>query len=338
MKYKNKNNLNIIKFKKSISSSTIDKSSLIKLFIREFRHKKAINYSFLFLFIIINLIIPVFLKNIIRIKIIESGEAGKLLNQSFFPNEMIINNESTKFTNIIIPKGQNIELIWNRDFTMLDGMFYNYDINYTNSIIEEIDLSDFNTYYVKSMRNMFLNQTNLKYINMNGTQTINVKDFYSMFQNCTSLEYIDLSSFQFHSEVRYMSYMFWNCHKLEYIIFPSYYIYINNNFYMDNMFGNCYKLESIDLSNFIINYHASFKYMFYFDISLRIVKLPIIRKTTYSINMLSMFDSCSNVTSIAFYGDIFRVRDTSKMFNNCTSLISLDLSKFNTTYLQGVSF
>ena len=340
MKFNDKINLNNIKLRKRVLNSICNKNSIIKLFLKEFKLKKKIDYFYTFLFIIINLIIPVFLQNVIRIKIVKSGGSGQLINESFIPNEMLINNELTEFTNIIEPEGQEITLIWNRYFTIYDGMFFinKTILNQTNSIIEKIDLSDFNTKNAISMKNMFLNQTNLKYINMNATITKNVRNFYAMFGNCTSLEFIDLSSFQFQSDDEMnMNYMFWNCHELKYIIFPPYIFYFYDYLYMSYMFANCSKLESIDLSNFRISEYVSFAYMFYFDFSLRNVKLPYI-STTRSVPMNSMFDSCSNITSITFNGNKIYVYNAEKMFNNCNSLISLDLSKFNLTSLSAIRY
>ena len=117
-----------------------------ELHLKKIRLKK-INFSFLLLLFLINLINPVFSISEIKIKLISSGESGKLLSDSFIPNEMLINNESFPFTNIINAEGQEITLIWNSNFICCDGMFFINKTSLTsntNSIIEEIDLSDLN--------------------------------------------------------------------------------------------------------------------------------------------------------------------------------------------------
>ena len=200
------------------------------------------------------------INNKISIKIISSGDSGILLNELYIPDEMIINNKTVEFNNTIVPSGQSITLIWNNLDNCCEGMFFiNKNIlnNHTNSIIEEINLSEFDPNYIKTMKDMFLNQTNLKKINIKITN-YQCNNMYRMFQNCTSLEYIDLSSFTFNKYSTYdMRYMFSNCKNLKSILFPSE-KYQLSNLYMDNMFSFCEKLESIDLSNFNITGNIDF--------------------------------------------------------------------------------
>ncbi len=264
--------------------------------------------------------------NTIKIKIINSGNVGKLLNEKFFPNIMIINNDNQTFNNYIEPSGQNFTLIWNETNETLgnccEGMFFTND---SNSIIEEIDLSNFNA-NISTMKNMFLNQTKLKRINISSNNEVN--DMYGMFQNCTSLESIDLSSFNFGGKNN-MSYMFFNCKNLSSIIPPDSSSKEINVLEMDHMFSFCENLTSIDLSSFIINQNSNFNCMFCNDYSLESVNLPNIKASIF-IDMNSMFDSCSNLNNITFNANSkININNADKAFNNCSSLQSLNLSMFS---------
>ena len=276
---------------------------------------------------------------IVKIKIIESGDSGILLNESYTPNEMEINDEIVEFNNTIVPSGQNITLKINISSGCCEGMFFiNKTLlnNHLNSIIEEVDLSLFNPGKISTTKNMFLNQTNLKKVNIK--ISINyVNNMERMFQNCTSLESIDLSSFTINS-YGYMNYMFSNCNNLKSILLPKT-NQVFKYFYMNNMFSFCEKLESIDLSNYNLYGYIDFNCTFCYDYSLKSVKLPFLKVDR--IDMNSMLESCSNLDNIFFttYNDKFIYTNSAEnAFNNCTSLTTLYIYYMNFSYVNNLRY
>ena len=62
--------------------------------------------------------------------------------------------------------------------------------------LQSLDLSNFDTYYVTYMNEMFENCTSIDTINLsNNFKTVNVVNMSRMFYNCINLKNLDLSSF-----------------------------------------------------------------------------------------------------------------------------------------------
>ena len=146
----------------------------------------------------------------IILKVNEQGEQPIL--SSIFKNlpdliyvNGIISNISENNTLYVEDKNDIIDLKWNSKLINCDTMF----LGLTNII--EIDLSNFNPAYIKSMKYMFKNCINLKKLNFG--DKFNTKSTYLMndlFFNCTSLTSLNLSSFNT-SLVQDMTNMFYNC-------------------------------------------------------------------------------------------------------------------------------
>lgn len=133
-----------------------------------------------------------------------------------------------------------------------------------------IDLADFNTSNVKSMRGLFLDCKLLKGVNLSNFSTRQVVDMGCMFDGCDSLETLDLSGFDT-SKVKDMQAMFQNCKSLRQLNLSSF--HSDNVDITHSMFSGCTSLESIDLSNFCINKVRSVIYMFYRCSSLKKLNL-----------------------------------------------------------------
>ena len=222
-------------FKKSTKKDLINSKKIKpKKDLTSLKYQKCFN-SFLFKFSIILtiIIIPVSLTNIINIKLINVNiPLNKFINVNKYESE-IINNSS----------GSIITINVMNSLTTCEDMF-----NLNNSYIESIDLSNFDTTNVQSMKNMFFNQTKLKTIIFGNIQTSKVKNMSGMFQNCKSLISLNLSNFDF-SGITDMTNMFSGCESLQSVKFP---INKPNLFFMNTnyMFNNCTSLKTLDLSNF----------------------------------------------------------------------------------------
>ena len=180
------------------------------------------------------------------------------------------------------------------------------------SVIEKLDLSNFNTSDVTDMCFMFGGCSSLTSIDLSSFNTSQVTNMDEMFGGCSSLASIDLSSFNT-SKVTNMDGMFGGCSSLTSIDLSSFNTSKVTN--MDRMFGTCSSLISLDLSNF---------------------------NTSKVTNMQSMFDGCSSLTSLDLNGfNTSKVTDIGYMFYECSSLTSLDVSNFNTskvTNMQGMFY
>ena len=276
-----------------------------------------------------NLIFQTFCSNIIKIKLIKTGPAGKIIKDEYYKISKftaVVDSETyvdENFTNSITPKEQTVTLEWKEELTKCcEGMF---DVG-EPYIIEEIDMSNFSLQANKitSTKDMFLYQKNLKKIlNIANLQTNNVEDMSSMFQNCESLEEIDLSNNAF-TKVKTMEKMFYQAIKLKILKFPNVNV---SDLNINEMVENCYSLESIDFSNVKINQNIQLENLFKNDTSLIDIKMPNINVED-PINFDNYFDSLINLVTIQFYSDNnIKVNSSKYMFNNCFKLTNLDIRK-----------
>ena len=177
------------------------------------------------------------------------------------------------------------------------------------SVIEKLDLSNFNTSKVTNMINMFSNCGSLMSLDLSSFNTSKVTNMNGMFLNCTKLTSLDLSSFNT-SKVTNMSYMFSSCLSITNLDLSNF----NTSKVTDMsiMFSDCSSLTSLDLSSF---------------------------NTSKVTNMRDMFSSCSSITNLDLNNfNTSSVANMQRMFYFCSSLISLNLSSFNTSNVTDMKF
>ena len=175
--------------------------------------------------------------------------------------------------------------------------------------IKELDITNFNTSNVTSMRAMFAVSNSIESLKFGNTfDTSHVTDMNSMFQALYKLPELDISNFDMSSVVS-IAYMFSGCEKLK---------ELDNNFTSGTvyntwaMFEGCAGLTKLDLSGL---------------------------NTTECIDMKIMFSRCNNLETIIF-GDNWsteKVTNMSSMFQDCTKLREIDLSKFNTSRVTNMA-
>ena len=196
------------------------------------------------------------------------------------------------------------------------------------SSLTSLDLSSFNTSKVTNMYSMFSNCSSLTSIDLSSFNTSNVTNMYGMFKYCSTLTSLDLSSFNT-SEVTSMYGMFEYCSTLTSLDLSGFNTSKVTN--MDFMFSNCSSLTNLDLNGFNTSKVTDMGYMFYYCSSLTSLDLNNFN-TSIVTNMDFMFSNCSSLTTVDLNGfNTSNVTNMSDMFSSCSSLTSLDLNGFNTS-------
>ena len=191
-----------------------------------------------------------------------------------------------------------------------------------NPLLDNIDVSTFNTKNVIDMGGMFamcgVISLDLSNFNTENLANIYVEEYRrnrSIFSDCSSLTTIDLSSFNTKKITQFGSSnsangMFCGCSSLTSLDLSSF--DTSNAINMYYMFGECSSLTSLDLSGF---------------------------NTSNVTNMSNMFENCSSLTSLDLSSfNTSKVTNMSNMFENCSSLTSLDLSNFNTSSVTNMDY
>ena len=122
----------------------------------------------------------------------ENSILGDIFDKSNYPNVIKINEIKQNITNYKYFFNQTdnfVELIWDNDINNCDNLFYKC----TN--ITEINLSDFNSSHVKSMKSMFYSLTLISLDFSSNFNTSLVTNMYNMFSSCSSLISLNLSNF-----------------------------------------------------------------------------------------------------------------------------------------------
>ena len=173
-----------------------------------------------------------------------------------------------------------------------------YFSNLTNCLVidglEYLDVSE-----TKRFRNLFVNSSSLKELNLSTWNTKNVIDMISVFQHCKSLEKIKLDS--------------WNTENVENMV---------------EMFYNCSSLKEIDLSNFNTEKVGSMARMFTNCISLEKVNVKSFNTSNVK-DMNSMFNYVKALKKLDLSNfETEKVKSFNAMFMNASIMEELDISKF----------
>ena len=199
-----------------------------------------------------------------------------------------------------------------KDVTDMGSMFY--DCNK----LTLLDLSSFDTSNVTSMWGMFYGCYRLTALDLSNFDTSNVKNMNYMFSDCNSLTTLDLSNFNT-SNVTDMSFMFRNCSSLTSLDLSNF--DTSKVTSMNAMFSDCYNLTSLDVSNFDTSKVFSSDMDSMFSNCSSLISLDLSSFDTSEItNMMNMFDSCFNLTTIKGIIDMKSCEWCSNMFTNCHKL------------------
>ena len=196
------------------------------------------------------------------------------------------------------------------------------DMFFYNPLLDNIDVSTFNTKNVIDMGGMFafcgVISLDLSNFNTENLANIHVEEYRrnrSIFSYCNSLTNLDLSSFNTKKITQFGSYSSAN-----------------------GMFYECSSLTSLDLSSFDTSNAINMYHMFYGCSSLTSLDLSSFN-TSKVTNMSSMFKGCSSLTSLDLSGfNTSKITTMSGVFEGCSSLTSLDLSNFNTSSVTNMDY
>ena len=175
-------------------------------------------------------------------------------------------------------------------------MFYGIKVN-------SLDLSNFDTSNVKSMDSMFKKCENLRKLGLSNFNTKNVTNMGDMFYGCRNLEELDLSSFDT-KNVTNISTIFYECKKINTLDVSRWNTSKVTNF--TAIFSMCESITTLDLTNWDMSHATTMSAMFHDT------------KNLLEIKGLSNLD-VSNVTAM------------NMLFQNATSIVDIDLSKWNTS-------
>ena len=220
--------------------------------------------------------------------------------------------------------------------------------------LESLDLNKINSEKEINMAYLCYNCSNLIFFSNTGSNIL-TNDMSFMFYNCYNLTFINLNNFIISSStnISYLFYncqnlsnfewnsglsdsnnpsdmrnMFYNCFSLNSIYLP--FIKTNNNTNMARMFFNCYNLININLASNSLYYPNDIHAMFYNCSSLQNLNIANKIITNYVSDMSYLFYNCSSLTSLNIKFSNELTINMKSVFENCISLISLDLSNFYT--------
>ena len=337
----------------------IKKRNNLSCFIETFKFKLFILfdlYTKILLKINLNLIYSQFSNISLTIK----GKGfKKLFYESFssYPVTIYINGiiqNKINYTYNFTEEYNDVELIWFNNINSCYRMFYNCED------IKTMNLSNFNSSEVTTMKEMFYSCSSLVSLNLSNLITSNVKNMGSMFKECVALSGLDLSFFDT-SQVEYMDNMFYRCRNLSSLDLSSF--DTSNVFQMNLMFNGCNKLTSLNISNFNTSNVKDMSDMFNgcnlltsIDVSnfntskvTSMTRMFSGYKSSIPLNLSNfdtsqvksmddMFNGCSNLTSLDLSNfNTSQVTNMDNMFKECISIVSLDLSNFNTSKVTSMS-
>ena len=292
----------------------------------------------------------------------------------------IVNNTKRKYVKQMKVDGKLIDLntLDNMSNYIFDGSKKEYtvevwldifdnilkDIFYANDYIKEIYFKKMkNTKNIKltTIKNMFLNATNLTSIDISNLDTKDVINIDYTFDRCYSLKSLDLSKNNFQN-VKTAVYTFAYCRSLTSINldtpFTNLELFYNSFYYttsltsldlskmkpeklkeIDYMLGECASLSYVNLDNFKVDLVEDFRCIFYNDKKLTSVDLSHFN-TKNAKDMRWLFYNCTSLTQLDLsFFDTSQVTDMKSIFYNCNSLTSLNFgNNFNTKNVTSMAF
>ena len=208
--------------------------------------------------------------------------------------------------------------------------------------------------YISSMEGMFSGCTSLTSVNLERFLSVSYYINLSyMFYNCQRLTYIRFFHF-YYIRVSNAREMFYNCISLGSFTFKPY--HTSSPINMNKMFYNCTAITSIEFSvdKYCVYYNGhSCYYRYYYDPSdmsfmfyncHSLVSLTLNYFSTESTQYMSyMLYNCKRLTYFKFNNKYYKtfyqinnkyVKDMRGLFQNCESLVTLNLSFFHTSSVQ----
>lgn len=247
------------------------------------------------------------------------------------------NTKKVQFMMHMFDGATNLQSIDARNFdnsALIDTsyMFYNA------KALSKVNVN-FNCDKLELAMHMFDGCESLVNVNLTGFTGSNLRDMSYMFSNCTNLEIFDAGDTFNTYKVEYINHLFGGDAKLKQINMN---ISLNSAVDASYLFDGCSSLESAKV---VIDSQESDKpvlrfadYMFNNCTSLKsatvqsLVPIDTIEDVTY------MFYNCSSLQNCVVDLDTQNVQFMNNMFDGCTSLEKLDLSKLNVGKVDNMSY
>ena len=195
--------------------------------------------------------------------------------------------------------------------------------------LESLDAKDWNTSNVTNMAGMFLYCYKLESLDVSKWDVSNCTSMFRMFEGCESIQTIDVSNWDVSNCISLGS-MFEGCSKLQAIDISKW--NTSNCLSMNRMFKYCSSLKSLDITNFTFAKGCDVFGMFIGCTSLKSLNVTGLNFTNADGNLGHMFNECSSLVSLDLSSwntsNITKIYD---MFIDCSSLVSLDLSSWDTS-------
>lgn len=202
------------------------------------------------------------------------------------------------------------------------------------SVLQELDLSSFDTSNVTNISGLFEGCRSLQKLNLSGLKMSHITDMSYFFSGCSVLRELDLSGADT-SHVENMRGMFISCYSLQELDLSG--IDTSHVTDMGGMFNGCKSLQELDLRHFDTGSVTDMGGMFggceslveldlsSFDTS-GVVKMG----ATTSLGRSGMFQGCKKLERLDLSSfDTSNVSQMDAMFDGCESLKELDLSNFS---------
>ena len=204
-------------------------------------------------------------------------------------------------------------------------MFWSMDIS-------SIDITNFNTSQVVDMSYLFSGCFNLKSLNLSNLNTSKVNTMEGLFMNCWSLNSLEITNLDT-SSVIIMTYMFYNTNftSLDLSNFNTSSVEL-----MQFMFAYNNNLKFLNLSGF--NTYNVYDMSSMFLGSSQLISLDL---SSFSFNQVianDIFSECLSLRTIKFSKKYKMIDDVNHMFNNCKSLLSLDLYNFDFELIENMGY
>ena len=249
----------------------------------------------------------------------------------------IRNFDTSKVTNMLSMFGNLRSMT---DFKISDKFKTHNVINmasmFSNCILlEELDLSNFDTRKVITTSAMFSGMSNVKKIILSPNfQTSNVTNMNSMFNNCSQLQEIDLSSFDTRKVTDFTN-MFNACSNLTSLDVSTF--NTSESISMAGMFSGMLNLTSLELGHNFNTSKANSLYNMFFN-DRKLVSLDLSQFDTRNVtNMASMFSymfELKNLNISSF--DTSKVESMYRMFYSTSKLENLDFSHLDTSKVHNM--
>lgn len=189
-----------------------------------------------------------------------------------------------------------------------------YRMFYDNTNLTSVDLSQFDTSLVTTMKECFMDCHNVQDVCLDKVKTLNVQDMSYMFLNCYDLKNIDCSSFDTRNAKSIFG-MFNNCANLESVNIP--YFRLPEKAGIGTMFKDCNKLKSVDVSNLRSENTEGISYLFSGCTSMQYADLSSFDLHNVKVFM-GVFNECSSLKKVRMLNKI----DPFSSFNGFMSGVS----------------